>query len=39
MIMLLVAFFFFHGDVSWIWWSLFCVIAIADFIKFCRDMT
>jgi len=39
MMMLLVAFFFFYGDASWIWWILFAMVAFTNFLKFCRDMT
>jgi hypothetical protein len=38
MIMLLVAFFFYYGDANWIWWTMFGIMAVANFVKFCRDM-
>jgi len=38
MLMLLVAFFLFYGDASWIWWVMFGLLSVGNFVKFCWDM-
>jgi hypothetical protein len=37
MIGLLTAFFLYHGDAHWIWWVLWCLLEVGEFVKFIRN--